>query len=68
MASALRLPAMTEKLPASRWGRPIMCFLSAGEKDAEALYSFCAGQRTKKSDLGYPPTDAAMGGFRRRVT
>jgi len=48
-ASALRLPARTEKLPTGRWGRPIMCFISAGEKDAETLYSFCAGQRTKKS-------------------
>src|SRR5436190_18163080 len=37
MASALRLPAMTEKLPTSRSGTPIMCFISAGEKDAVAL-------------------------------
>jgi hypothetical protein len=38
-----------------------MCFISAGEKDAVALYSSCAGQRTKKSDLErLPPAGNLM--------
>jgi len=59
MASALRLPAMTEKLPTSRSGTPIMCYISAGEKDAVALYPFVPGNERR---------NLIWGGFRRRAT
>jgi hypothetical protein len=42
-------------------------YLRRGEGRGSFAFLSCRATN-EKSDLGYPPTDAAMGGFRRRVT